>query len=151
MQAKELWRQFIQAHPEYKNESYEAWSYGVDPGKLADLTLKGIKTATATGYELYVIDNEALPKENEFNIILDGSDNAICITETLKVYTTPFNKVSERHAFKEGEGDRTLAYWKKVHTDFFLNEYKKNNLVFDEDALVVCEEFEVVYGPELVN
>ena len=151
MQAKELWSQFVAAHPEHENAAYEAWSFGVDPAELAELTLQGLKTATTSGHELYEIDNEALPMENEFSVILDGSDNAICITKTTKVYVTPFNEVSEQHAFKEGEGDRTLAYWKRVHTDFFLEEYTKNELVFDEEALVVCEEFDVVYKAEKVS
>ena len=148
MKAKELWSQFVGAHPEHENARYEAWSFGVDPDELAELTLQGIKTTTTSGHELYEIDNEALPTENEFNVILDGSDHATCITKTTKVYVTPFNEVSEQHAFKEGEGDRTLAYWRRVHTDFFLEEYGKNNLVFDEEALVVCEEFEVVHKAE---
>ena len=78
---------------------------------------------------------------------MDGNGNAVCIIKISKVYVTPFNKVSKDHAFKEGEGDRTLDYWRKVHIDFFSKEYANNNRVFDEEALVVCEEFEVVYKP----
>lgn len=145
MQATELWGKFSIEYPEYKDKPYEAWSYGVDPDELAELTLKGIKTATTSGYEFYELENEALPKENEYNIILDGADNAICITRTTKVYVVPFNEVTEDHAFKEGEGDRSLIYWRKVHTDFFLKEYGASKLDFNGDSLVVCEEFEVVY------
>lgn len=151
MQAKELWNQFIKAHPEHKAKNYEAWSFGVDPDELAELTLQGIKTATTSGYELYEIDDEALPQENEFNIILDGSDNAICITKTTKVYTTPFKEVSEQHAFNEGEGDRTLAYWRRVHIEVFTEFYRENDVLFNDDSLVVCEEFEVVYKPDQVS
>lgn len=132
-------------YPEYKDEPYEAWSYGVDPDELAELTLKGIKTATTSGYEFYELENEVLPKENEYNIILDGADNAICITRTTKVYVVPFNEVTKDHAFKEGEGDRSLTYWRKVHIDFFLKEYDTPKLTFNDKSLVVCEEFEVVY------
>lgn len=145
MEAVELWNQFISEYPENKSIPYEAWSFGVGPDELAELTLKGIKTATTSGHEFYELDNEPLPKENEYNIILDGADNAICITKTTKVYVVPFEEVTENHAFKEGEGDRTLDYWRRVHIDFFEKEYDKSNLTFHEKSLAVCEEFEVVY------
>lgn len=81
-------------------------------------------------------------------MILDGQDNAICITRTTKVYVVPFKNVTERHAFKEGEGDRTLAYWWKVHTEFFKAAYQEVGIPFGEESKVVCEEFEQIY-PEV--
>ncbi|MBU3195916.1 ASCH domain-containing protein [Clostridium algidicarnis] len=54
-----------------------------------------------------------------FEYYLDSDNNAVCITETIKVYTCPFGEVSERHAFKEGEGDCSISYWRIVHKDFF--------------------------------
>ena len=35
----------------------------------------------------------------------------------------PFDEVSKEHAYKEGEGDRSLAYWRDVHEDFFAEEF----------------------------
>lgn len=145
MEVQELWNQFIEQYPEYQSEPYEAWSYGVDPDELAALTLNGTKTATASGYELYEVENEPLPGEDSFSIILDGKENAICIIRTTKVFVVPFKDVTERQAYKEGEGDRTLAYWRKVHTDFFEKAYQEAGLTFSEDAKVVCEEFELVF------
>ena len=55
------------------------------------------------------------------------------------------NAVSEEHAYKEGEGDRSLEYWRKVHKEFFTEELKSLNQEFDENMELVCEEFEVVY------
>lgn len=78
------------------------------------------------------------------NIILDTDNNAVCITKTTKVYTCSFNEVSENHALKEGEGDLSLAYWRKAHKDFFSKELKEYDLDFDENMVVVCEEFELV-------
>ena len=69
----------------------------------------------------------------------------MCIIKTLKVYVTEFNRVSEEHAFKEGEGDRSLDYWRKVHVSFLTNELASVNRLFNENTKVVCEEFEVVY------
>lgn len=61
------------------------------------------------------------------------------------MYITPFNKVSENHAYKEGEGDRSLRYWQKVHEEFFKKELSETGLEFETNMNVVCEEFEVVY------
>jgi uncharacterized protein YhfF len=62
-----------------------------------------------------------------------------------KVYITPFSQVTEEHAYKEGEFDRTLSSWRECHSEFFTTELKKIEREFTEDMPVVCEEFEVVY------
>jgi uncharacterized protein YhfF len=38
-----------------------------------------------------------------------------------------------------------LAYWKKVHWDFFSREMEPFGEKPTEDMVVVCEEFEVVF------
>lgn len=72
---------------------------------LSELTVKNIKTATASAYDLYAIDNDPLPEIIDFNIILDSENDAVCITKTTKVLIVPFLEVSEEHAFKEGGRD----------------------------------------------
>ena len=66
--------------------------------------------------------------------------------KTVKVYVTEFHQVSEEHAYKEGEGDRSLEYWRKVHTDFLTRELETLHLTFTENTKVVCEEFELVFA-----
>ena len=61
---------------------------------------------------------------------------------------TEYNQVSTDHAFKEGEGDRSLEYWRIVHENFLINELASVHRSFDEHTKVVCEEFEVVYKPD---
>ncbi len=139
MKAKELWRRSGLIG------TYEAWSFGEAPDKLADLVLRGIKTATCSAYDLYLIDHEPLPKTGDYSVILDSNEEAVCIIKSIKVYVTEFNRVSEDHAFKEGEGDRSLEHWRRVHENFLTNELASVNKSFDENTKVVCEEFEVVY------
>ena len=95
---------------------------------------------------MYLINDEPLPKAGDYSIILNTSEEAVCIIKTIKVYVTEFKKVSEEHAFKEGEGDRSLGYWRMVHESFLTNELASLNKFFDENTKVVCEEFEVVYS-----
>ncbi|MFD3157339.1 ASCH domain-containing protein [Haloimpatiens sp. FM7330] len=148
MKAEKLWMKYINKYPNNKDKTYEAWYFGNNEkmaNELAELVVGGEKTATTSGLCFYELDNEELPKEGEFNIILDWDNNAKCITKTTKVYTIPFNKVTKEHAFKEGEGDKTLSYWRKVHIEFFKQELKKYEKEFNENMIVVCEEFEVVW------
>lgn len=125
--------------------NYEAWSFGEAPDILADLVLRGIKTATCSAYDLYLTHNEPLPQTGDYSVILNSNEEAVCIIKTLKVYVTEFRQVSEEHAFKEGEGDRSLEYWRKVHVRFMTNELASVEKSFNENTKVVCEEFEVVY------
>ena len=112
---------------------------------MADLVLRGEKTATASAYDLYAIDDEPLPREGTFDIILDSQNQAVCIIEITKVSVEPFNQVSADHAFKEGEGDKTLAYWHQVHEDCFAEWLREAGLTFTPDSKVVLEEFRKVY------
>ena len=73
-------------------------------------------------------------------------EEAVCIIRTTKVYVAPFCEITENHAFKEGEGDKSLSYWRKVHEEFFKNALERKGLNFDEQMKVVCEEFEVLYA-----
>ena len=140
MTAEELWKK------SGLSGDHEAWAFGEAPDKLAELVVHGIKTATCSAYDLYQINNEPLPKAGDYCIILDSHEEAVCIIKTRKVYVTEFCNVSEEHAFKEGEGDRSLEYWRIVHINFLTNELASVNKAFDENTKVVCEEFEVVYS-----
>lgn len=138
MTAEELWNQ------SGLDGKYEAWSFGEAPDKLAGLIKKGIKTATCSAYDLYLKNNEPIPKAGDYSVILDSDDEAVCIIQTTKVYVVPFHQVTEEHAFKEGEGDRTLKYWREVHEAFLSRELSSIHRAFNEDIQVVCEEFELV-------
>ena len=147
MTEKELWNLYTKNN-NVKSKTYDAWSFGGDTSavnQLAKLVVNGTKTATASAYQLYELENSPLPPIGGLNIILDSDNNAVCITETIKVYACPFGEVSESHAFKEGEGDRSLAYWRNVHKDFFSKGLKIYNLDFDENMIIVCEEFKVIF------
>lgn len=108
---------------------------------LATLVLLGQKTATASLGWVYEKLDETMPMVEEYNIILDGEDLPVCITKTTEVITTPFNQVSPKFAFDEGEGDRSLEYWRKVHWDFFSRECKQIKMTITEDMPIVCERF----------
>lgn len=138
-----MWEQFNKEHPEAND--YSVWQFGDNADKLAELVLKGIKTATCSAHVWYELENEELPQVGEYSVILNSQDEAVCIIKTTKVEIKPYDEIGELHAYKEGEGDRSLAYWREVHTKFFTHELSQAGLIFDEKMPIVCEEFEVVY------
>lgn len=144
MTAQEMWQLFKEKSG-VDHDTYEAWQFGDDADRLASLVLEGTKTATSSAYVWYEIEKEDLPQEGEYSVILNSKDEAVCIIQTTKVYVVCFKEISEEHAFYEGEGDRTLEYWREVHKRFFSGELSAVNIPFSEDLLVVCEEFRRVY------
>lgn len=147
MKANELWNKYTEDN-NIKDASYEAWCFGGNPDKLAELVVKGIKTGTASLNYWYETKGERKPEPGDYSVILDSNDNAVCIIQTSKVYIRPFEEVSAEHAYKEGEGDRSLECWREVHEEFFSDELKDEDIEFNENLEVVCEEFRVVYKAE---
>lgn len=142
--AKELWDQFSKGS-HLEDCTYETWAFGADADLLAHLTAAGVKTATSSAYPLYELQNEPLPAAGEYSVIVDSKSYAVCVIQTQKVTVVPFREVTAEHAFREGEGDRTLDYWREAHQKFFSECLKEAGLDFSEDMKVVCEEYAVVY------
>lgn len=119
-------------------EKCKAWAFGGNPDKLAELVLRGVKTATSSLRVLYKLEHEPLPKQGDYSVILDSRGDARCVIKTTRVCVVPFDKVSEAHAYKEGEG--------KTHRDFFAGCLREAGLSFFGTMDVVCEEFEIAYA-----
>lgn len=71
MTPQQLWEEYKKMNPQ-AGDDYEAWAFGALPDELAQLVLEGKKTATASGYDLYALDNEPLPDTEGYDIILDS-------------------------------------------------------------------------------
>lgn len=143
----QLWENYRKINPNAPKD-YEAWAFG-DSNEMADelakLVLEGTKTATASNYTLYELEKEPLPSVGLHNIILDGKGKAVAIVETTSVEVVLFDEVTEEHAYLEGEGDRTLRYWRDVHESFFKKEFEGINREFHYKIPVVCERFKLIY------
>lgn len=145
-----MWNNYLQSLPESEREdkTYTSWAFGggsETANELVKLVTSGEKTATCSLHMWYETEQEALPFVGEINIITDSEGEAEVITETIDVQIHPFNEVGEEFATKEGEGDKSYIYWRRVHVEFFTDELKELDKPFEEDMLVVCEEFKVVY------
>lgn len=144
-----MWQEYCRKSGIAEDTPHETWKFcggGFLADELAKLVLSGVKTATASSKIAYETENEPLPQVGLFNVILYDNDEAACIIQNTKVSVVPFDEVSAEHAFSEGEGDRSLEYWKTVHRVAFSPDYEAVNLPFDDHGECVLEEFRLVYS-----
>jgi len=130
--------------------TYSAWQfgYGVEQGnRLLACVLDGPKRATAGALWTYEAHGESVPVPGEYSVVLDGHAVARCVVRTTTVDIIPFDQVDAEFAYDEGEGDRSLEYWRDVHWTYFVRELAGLGREATSDMPVVCERFEVVYQP----
>ena len=115
-----------------------------DADECADLVLRGEKQATASLNWWYETKQETMPKVGDLFIVTNWTGEALCVTETTDIEIVPYNEITSAFAELEGEGDKSLAYWKKVHWGFFQRDLEKTTIEPSESMLIVCETFKVV-------
>jgi uncharacterized protein YhfF len=108
--------------------------------ELGLLVKLGIKTATCSALADYEKEETALPQKGELAIVIDGRGEPMAVIEITEVFITKFNNITYQFAFEEGEGDRSLNYWRHAHRRFFG---RQNPNFFNEEMLLVCERFQV--------
>lgn len=123
-------------------DQHGAFAFGDTPemaDELLALVLKGKKTATCGALRDYAPGGEQMPKVGDRAILLDGKGRQRALIETVEVAITRFSDVEADFAFDEGEGDRSLDFWRDVHRAFF-----ERNGGFSPDMELVCERFALV-------
>jgi uncharacterized protein YhfF len=113
--------------------------------ELAELVRTGPKRATATLLADFERDGEALPREGEHWVVLDGTGRPRCVIRTVRVDVKPFANIDAADAWDEGEGDRSLAEWVAGHRRFFGRRCEQLGLELSDDLEVVFERFEMVW------
>jgi uncharacterized protein YhfF len=113
------------------------FAFGDNPAladELLDLVMKGIKTATCS-----TEDEPNTSSPGEQWIVLDGSGQPRCVIESTEVTYRKFREVDAAFAHDEGEGDRSLAWWRDAHRRYFGRLGR-----FNEDMTLMCERFRLV-------
>ena len=72
-------------------------------------------------------------------VMLDGAGDPRAVIETVELAQRRFCDVDAAFAYDEGEGDRSLAYWRSAHQRYFERQG-----VFAPDMLLYCERFRLV-------
>ena len=137
----EFWRRFVAATG--INGPYTAWGFGSSPEQATELGLlvrDGPKRATASRVSDYR-SGEPLPAAGDLSVILDGHGDPLCVIRVTAVEVRAFGEVDEEFAWTEGEGDRSLAYWREAHIRFFASY----GGTVDEATPVVLERFDLLW------
>lgn len=150
MTAKELWHEFCVSKGIAEDTPYGAWAFcggGPTGDELAALVLKGIKFGTASALDDYIYEDDLdeLPKVGDYSVILLDNNEAVCVIRDYDVYTRPFGEVSHFHGYSEGEDERTLDAWRRIHTEAFGPDLKEIGYPLTNDSKIVCEKFTVEY------
>ena len=118
------------------------FSFGDTP-ELADellaLVIAGCKTATCGALRDFGPEGAPLPQVGRRDVALDGGGRPAAVIETLEVTHRRFDEVDASFAADEGEGDGSLAFWRRAHVAFF-----QRTGGFTPDMAVVCERFRLV-------
>lgn len=117
------------------------WAFG-DSAQMANalstLVIEGHKTASCSTLASHCeLENKLTV--GDYHIVLDGNDLPVCILRTTALKIIRFKDVSEKEAALEGEGDKSLAYWRREHQAFF-----ERSGHFSESLELVFEEFELI-------
>ena len=116
-----------------------------DANALADLVARGIKRATASSLWAHQKTGFPLPQVGSAWIVTNWAGEAVCVVKTISVTTQAFREISVAQAKREGEGDGSLEYWRRVHQEFFAAEASGLGFEFSEEMTVVFEEFDRVF------
>jgi len=145
-----FWSAYLHSLPEQDRNItyYEAFSFGNTP-QAADtilaFVLQGRKTATSM--LLWELEHKGKTPWHvgDQHIVLDGASNPRCIIQTTKLRILPFQDVDAQFAYDYGEGDQTLAWWRKEMWAYYLEECKQLGKQAHEDMPLICERFKLVY------
>ncbi|HWX58040.1 ASCH domain-containing protein [Bradyrhizobium sp.] len=119
-------------------QNLETFSFGDGPdlaNSLVELVLSGSKRATCWAESQGLLSAEV----GKMMVVLDGQGVPKAILKTTELTKRRFDEVDEAFAYDEGEGDRSLQYWREAHTSYFsrLGRYAP-------DMMLWCERFELV-------
>lgn len=116
----------------------DSFSFG-DSAELADelleLVLIGKKTATAWA----AAEGDTGVVVGKRWIVKDGQGRSGAILETVELTRRRFGEVDAAFAHDEGEGDRSLAWWREAHRRYFTRRGE-----FSPDMELYCERFRLI-------
>jgi uncharacterized protein YhfF len=116
----------------------ESFAFGDSP-ELADellaLVLEGKKRATCWA----IAEGMKGAEIGKPMVVLDGSGRPRGVLQTVELTQRRFDEVDEQFAFDEGEGDRSLAYWRAAHQRYFARLK-----LFHPEMMLWCERFRLV-------
>ncbi len=113
----------------------------------AQLIKCGVKTLTATPQVIFEAQSERQPQVGDIKVVLYPNGNVCCAVKTSNVEVAPFNQVSRMQAYREADGDKSLAYWQMTRQLFFKRALQEYNLAFNDTLPIVLESYVAIATP----
>lgn len=117
-----------------------------DTDDLLARYLDGTKTAGSSLVEDFLAANDPVPKVGDCWIVLSSGGEPRCILRTVKIEMHRFQDVPVEIAVAEGEGDLSLAHWRRVHAASYTPHLEAWGVDDLDEATVVTEFFDVVFS-----
>ncbi|WP_299530350.1 ASCH domain-containing protein [Ulvibacterium sp.] len=147
--ARNMWGDFLDAHLEFAfvdaPNVIHFCDNKADANECAELVKRGIKKATSDSLLGLQYRKETLPKIGDFIVVTNWEGKAQCIVRLTKVSFKPYFSIDREYAKLEGEGDKSLEYWKRVHWEYYIRELEPFGRVPRDSMIIVCQEFEKVF------
>ncbi len=143
-----MWADYLRSSGLDPATRYASWRFSDnarDANQLVRLVLAGKKRATAPSVWELEGRGEPVPRVGDHAVVTDGAGVARCVVRTTRVTVVPFGEVSAEFAATEGEGDGSLAHWRKVHRAYYTRVLRPLGRAPTPDMPIACEEFEVVF------
>ena len=143
--AQAFWNDFCQATGESR-PLRGVDQFGDEPAmadELIQLVIDGTKRATCCLARDFT--DEPLPTPGDLWIMTDGHAAPRCIIETTHVELKPIREVTAEFAFIEGEGDKSLAFWKAAHDAYYTRQGAREGFTYDDSMIGVCEQFRCIW------
>ncbi|WP_295890818.1 ASCH domain-containing protein [uncultured Vibrio sp.] len=144
-------QRFLNSLPEEVSNTYRSFSSDYfcadeyNANVCADLILKGEKRASCSMEIWYSNEGEPMPEVGHLQVVTNWDGTPVCIIEITDVSTSKYKDITADFAKAEGEGDKTLTWWREAHWAFFSKECEELKMQPSEDMLLVLEHFKVVY------
>lgn len=115
---------------------------------LIRLYLDGRKTAGSSLAKDFSTAGDPMPKRGDYWIILDSRRRPRCLVRTVRVERNRFGAVPDSVALAEGEGDMSVAHWKRVHRRAYGPYLSKWGIHDLDSAMVLTEHFELLHADD---
>ena len=144
----QFWKEYCMAAGTDPSTPYQVWYFGNTPAmarELAGLVISGRKIATASLAAVNEIKPDESPVPDGLSVVTDLEGEPMAVIQTTEIRQIPFNDVDAQFACDEGEGDRSLEYWRNVHWQYFTHEAEELGLEFSGRSLICCERFKLLF------
>lgn len=142
------WLAFVEQYPEYSHFNQPESFYFGDSKLVADecawLVENKIKRATSPSLWWFKKNRVELPQIDNLGIVTNWAGEPKAIIKTTRIEITKFKDISPAYAEVEGEGDKSLRYWREEHWKYYQNEMEPYGESPNEDLEIVCEYFETI-------